>query len=55
MKYCLIDEVNVLREIRKVLQKNKGSETECPSKKGGYTYQEEHAILEKVNEEIDKN
>ena len=54
MKYCLIDEVNVLKKIRKVLQKDKGTETECPMEKGGYTLEEEHAILEKVNEEMDK-
>ena len=54
MRYCLIDELNVLKEIRKVLRKDKGTETECPMGKGGYTLEEEHAILEKVNEEMDK-
>ena len=54
MKYCLFDEVNALREIRKGLQKNQGSETECPSKKGDYTYQEEHAILKRVSVEMDR-
>ena len=54
MKYCLFDEVNALREIKKGLQKNQGSETECPSKKGDYTYQEEHAILKRVSVEMDR-
>ena len=39
MKYCLIDEVNVLKKIRKVLQRDKGTETEseCPMEGGSYT------------------
>ena len=56
MKYCLIDEVNVLKKIRKVLQRDKGTETESegPMEGGSYMLEEEHAILERINEEMDK-